>query len=205
MTIAFVQWSGLMQWQLYQNRRSGARHTLDVHPTRVFANDAVGERQPQPCSLAGLLGSEEGLEDSMANRLGHPGAMVGDRQSDSPAFQQLGIHHHDVPWMRSIASIGQQIDEHLNQLRAISFDLQARSAAVLAPDVLGFPPQLNERDRLRDRLVEGKVLTGSSEEPVPARLKRSKPRTIRSIRCACSRIRPSRARIASGSVSIARF
>jgi hypothetical protein len=67
-----------MQRQAYGRTGSTAGHIVDLDLSSVFADDAVGEVEPETRATPGFLGGEEGLESAFANLIGDPGSLIAD-------------------------------------------------------------------------------------------------------------------------------
>ena len=61
---------------------------VDLEPTVVSFDHAVNDRESEPCALALGLGTEEGIEDALAERRIDSRSVVGHRQPNVAGFRR---------------------------------------------------------------------------------------------------------------------
>src|SRR6476646_481677 len=123
---------------------------LDLHEAPVLAHDAVHQRQAEPGALAWHLGGKKWVEDPIAEVVGDALAGIPDIDPREAVLHR-GRHLHPIARFGSVARVGEQIDENLNELLAISADEQTVAAEVFAFDLAGLAAEANELHRLLDR------------------------------------------------------
>src|SRR2546430_11101258 len=78
-------WNGALHavpychWQIHAERRPTARHAVHFYEAIMVPDNPIDRRQSQTRSQAGLLGGEEGVEDTFANLTVHTRTGIGNR------------------------------------------------------------------------------------------------------------------------------
>ena len=107
-----------MHRQAQREQRAAVVDVPDTQSAAHLLNDAVGDGETEPDTLADGLGGEEGVEDAVADLRIHAGPVVGDRDADHPTIGPS--RDPDLSWRRarrtileSLHCVHQEVEHHL--------------------------------------------------------------------------------------------